>query len=56
MVQSLHLLPYHNFGMDKYEGLGRKYELKDLKPPTPEHMQKLLAVVNETGLDGQIGG
>ena len=55
-VKRLHLLPYHNFGMDKYEGLGRKYELKDLKPPAPEHMQKLLAVVNETGLDGQIGG
>lgn len=55
-VKRLHLLPYHNFGMDKYEGLGRKYELKDLKPPTAEHMQKLLAVVNETGLDGQIGG
>ncbi len=55
-VRRLHLLPYHNFGMDKYEGLGRKYELKDLKPPTAEHMQKLLAVVNETGLDGQIGG
>ena len=55
-VKRLHLLPYHNYGMDKYEGLGRSYDLKDIKPPTAEHMNELLAIVNETGLDGQIGG
>ncbi len=55
-VQRLHLLPYHNFGADKYKGLGRTYELEEIKPPSAEKMEKLLQIVNETGLDGQIGG
>lgn len=55
-VEKIHLLPYHNFGMDKYEGLGRNYELKDLTPPGGEHMKKLEAVAAACGLDAQIGG
>lgn len=55
-VKRLHLLPYHNFGADKYEGLGRAYELHNIKPPEKSHMETLLKVVNEIGLDGQIGG
>lgn len=55
-VRRLHLLPYHNFGADKYKGLDRVYEMQDIKPPKKEHMDALLAIVNETGLDGQIGG
>ncbi len=55
-VKRLHLLPYHNFGAGKYEGLGRNYEMGDINPPTKEHMEKLLEIVNSVGLDGQIGG
>lgn len=55
-VEQLHLLPYHRLGQDKYTGLGREYTLKDVVPPDNEHMERLLAVVNETGLHGQIGG
>lgn len=55
-VKRLHLLPYHNFGVDKYEGLGRKYELGNIEPPSKEHMERLLEIVKATGLDGQIGG
>lgn len=55
-VKRLHLLPYHNLGMDKYDGLGRIYELKEIEPPSAEHMQRLLKIVNKTGLIGQIGG
>lgn len=55
-VKRLHLLPYHNFGEDKYRGLDRKYELSNIKSPDKEHMEKLLSVVINTGLDGQIGG
>lgn len=55
-VKRLHLLPYHNYGMDKYEGLGREYTMRDIKPPDKAHMERLLDLVNEAGLDGQIGG
>jgi pyruvate formate lyase activating enzyme len=52
----IHLLPYHRLGLDKYKGLGRGYELENISPPTDEHMEKLLSVVKQYGLIGQIGG
>lgn len=55
-VTQLHLLPYHRLGMDKYEGLGREYTLKDVVPPTEEQMQRLLKAAQTFGLKCQIGG
>ncbi|RDY31121.1 glycyl-radical enzyme activating protein [Lachnotalea glycerini] len=55
-VEELHLLPYHRLGSDKYEGLNREYELKDLEPPTNEQMQLLMEEAKKSGLKVQIGG
>lgn len=55
-VKEMHLLPYHRIGSDKYAGLGRRYEMEHIRPPEKEKMQKLLEVVNGTGLCGKIGG
>ena len=55
-VEKLHLLPYHQFGRDKYEGLGRPYPMGDVETPSPQLMQELLEEVRRTGLKGQIGG
>ncbi len=56
-VNKLHLLPYHRLGQDKYEGLGREYLMKDVLPPTGEHMKMLQeAAIKVSGLDCQIGG
>lgn len=56
-VKKLHLLPYHRLGQDKYEGLGREYELKEILPPDKETMETLLAAAKRvSGLDCQIGG
>ena len=55
-VEEMHLLPYHRIGTDKYKGLGREYTLSHIEPPSQEHMNKLLEVVNGCGLRGQIGG
>ncbi len=55
-VTEINLLPYHSFGRDKYEGLGRKYMMGDLPSPTDEKMQKLKAVAESYGLECKIGG
>lgn len=56
-VNEIYLLPYHRLGQDKYEGLGRTYELPDILPPEPEHMEMLKKIVEvNTSLRCQIGG
>ena len=55
-VKEHHLLPYHRLGQDKYDGLGRKYSLTNIEPPTKEKMEYLLSVAEESGLKCQIGG
>ncbi|MCD7752758.1 MAG: glycyl-radical enzyme activating protein [Lachnospiraceae bacterium] len=56
-VERIHLLPYHRLGQDKYEGLGREYTMKDILPPTNEHMEMLKKTVeNNSSLICQIGG
>ena len=56
-VKKMHLLPYHRLGQDKYDGLGRKYQMAHITPPTEDLMQKLQAAArkNFSG-DVQIGG
>ncbi len=55
-VNEINLLPYHSFGRDKYEGLGRDYLMGDVPSPTDEHMQKLKSVAEKYGLNCKIGG
>ena len=55
-AQEIHLLPYHRIGSDKYAGLGRAYEMADIRPPEKERMQALLAVAEQAGIRGRIGG
>lgn len=55
-VREIHLLPYHRFGKDKYDGLGREYLMGDLPSPTDEQMNKLKATAEAHGLLCKIGG
>lgn len=56
-VSKLHLLSYHRLGQDKYEGLGRKYLMEGIVPPTVEHMEVLKKVVEANSrVKCQIGG
>jgi len=41
------LLPYHRFGLGKYEFLGRVYDLGDYKTPSPELVAHLQASIDE---------
>jgi glycyl-radical enzyme activating protein len=41
------LLPYHRFGLGKYNHLGRVFELSDYKSPSDELVQHLRAIIDE---------
>ena len=41
------LLPYHRFGLAKYEYLGKVYELDDYKTPSDEMVQRYRAIIDE---------
>src|SRR5271157_5974796 len=41
------LLPYHRFGLGKYQFLGWVYELDDYKSPSPELVAHLQAIIDE---------
>ena len=48
------LLPYHRFGLGKYDSLGKVYELKDFKSPSPELLEHLRGIIDEAfGRTGQ---
>ncbi len=55
-AKEMHLLPYHRIGSDKYAGLGRRYEMSHISPPTKEEMQRLLDTANSVGIKTLIGG
>ena len=46
-VERVEILPYHTFGVPKWEKLGIEYELKDIKPPTKEESDKAEKYLNE---------
>ena len=41
------ILPYHRFGLGKYEYLGKVYELDDYKTPSDEMVQRYRAIIDE---------
>ena len=41
------LLPYHRFGLGKYESLGVVYELDDYKTPSDDLIKRLQAIIDE---------
>lgn len=56
-VSQIHLLPYHNYGEGKYEGLGRPYLMKGTPRLSDETMESLRQhVANHTALRCQVGG
>lgn len=46
---SIEVLPYHNFGMDKYEWLSEEYALKSTPLPDKEHVERCRAFLRSLG-------
>lgn len=55
-VQELHLLPYHKAGVNKYQLLGRTYQLPELQSPGHERMEQIAGKLEQLGLKVKIGG
>jgi len=55
-VKEVHLLPYHRLGQNKYDYLGRKYKMTELKPPLKKDMDYLKKVLESEDLICKIGG
>jgi pyruvate formate lyase activating enzyme len=53
-VVAVNVLPYHRFGLSKYEMLDREYELGDLKPPSEEGLDAIVAAFESLDLDCEI--
>lgn len=46
-VIELELLPFHDFGASKYALVGRRYEIEDGEPPTPETLEYLRSLIRK---------
>lgn len=55
-IRTIHLLPYHSFGENKYGLLGQDYTMKQVKPLAPEDLEECRTVVESYGFQCIIGG
>ncbi|MGL4951945.1 MAG: pyruvate formate-lyase-activating protein [Mycoplasma sp.] len=51
-MDKFEILPYHNMAKFKYENLGMEYRLKDLEPPTMDHIKKCMSYI-QSGVNSQ---
>jgi pyruvate formate lyase activating enzyme len=55
-VDTIHLLPYHTFGENKYTLLGRIYPMGDAGSHSEDNMASLKKIVESMGFHCHIGG
>lgn len=51
---SVELMAYHNFGENKYEILGREYQMKGTKAPSSEDMSVISEIFKDKGIQSTI--
>ncbi len=54
-IKRVQLLPYHKFGVPKYERVGKSYPLPEIASPSKETMQQHKELFESYGLTVQIG-
>ena len=55
-VHYIELLPYHNYGMNKYQKIGLKYQLEDITPPSEAKLKEYQEIIESYGITCKIGG
>ncbi len=55
-IQTVHILPFHQFGSRKYEMLNMEYEYKDIDSLTNDDLVEIKEILNEYIPNVQIGG
>ena len=55
-IDTIHILPYHNFGLNKYDALGKEYLLYDIKSPSHECMEDIKSRLELFGFKVITGG
>jgi len=55
-VREIQILPYHRAGTEKYRGLGRTYEIEQIKPPSSEQIRRSADIFRGLGLQPKVGG
>lgn len=55
-VRQVNLLPYHTLGIQKFDRLGRAYQLTEATPPSTERLEELATPFRTRGLDTKTGG
>jgi pyruvate formate lyase activating enzyme len=51
---SIHILPYHKFGIGKYRAIDKQYELETLEPPGVETIDRVKGIIEAKGLKCEI--
>lgn len=52
----LNLLPYHKYGISKYDWLGMEYKLVDVEPPSRDQLLEMVQYFESFGLLCSLGG
>ncbi|GAM70582.1 pyeuvate formate-lyase activating enzyme [Vibrio ishigakensis] len=55
-IKEIHLLPFHQYGANKYQTLGMEYLLKDVAVPTKSEVEAIRSHVAAHGYQVAIGG
>jgi pyruvate formate lyase activating enzyme len=54
--RDVHILPFHTIGEGKYERLKINNTLKNISPPTGEHVEEVRQMFEAAGFNSIIGG
>jgi len=55
-VEEVDILPYHKLGIEKYNRLGMRYRMAEMRQPTPGEVTRITGRLRSFGLTVKVGG